>query len=220
VTSFPILTTQDNRQKIHLNIPEMYATVALIDPGYLTSFQDSTMIDPALNTICRAVEAMITVGSTPLTRAIAKESLSGMSHVLMDLLEDSLSDASLLPYNSVIAGIAVSQTGVSGLTGLSYSLAAHRRIPRGRAAGLLMIPYLRFVMQSKPALVDEIVEAMALRNLDDLKKGIDVLLGKKLAFTENEINLWADEACALHDISSNGIVIPTREEYLSILQNV
>lgn len=222
VTPFSMLTSHATNRKINLNSPTMYARLALLDSNYTLTVPYTVTVNTALDALSHAIEAMITVTSTPLIRAIARESLAGANQVLLGLREDDLSNIALrdvMMYDSVLAGIAVGQTRTSALHGLSYSLTVHRHIAHGRAVGLLMVPYLRFTRNKKPILVDQVIEAMGLRNLDDLEKGLKILLGEKDVFSEEEIQLWATEASALRNIK-NCIVPPTREDLIDILQAV
>lgn len=222
VTPFAMLTSHSTNRKINLNSPTMYARLALLDARYTMTVPYTVTVNTALDAIGHAMEAMLTVTSTPLIRSIARESMAGASHILLGLQEDETFDIALrsvMMYDSVTAGIAVGQTRTSSLHGLSYSLTVHRHIPHGRAVGLLMVPYLRFTAGKDPALVDEIISAMGLRSLDDLEKALNVLLGERERFTEEDIQLWSAEASTLHNIN-NSIVPPTREDIVGILRAV
>lgn len=221
VTPFSMLTSAASGRKINLNAPSMYARLALLDPRYTLTVPWNVSVNTALDAISHAVEASITVTSSPLIRAIARESLANAGAILAALGEDQvdLNIRRMMMYDSVLAGIAVGQTRTSAMHGISYSLTYHRHIPHGRAIGLLMVPYLRFTRRKKAPMVDGVVSAMGLRDLEDLEQKLSLLILNKERFSEEEITRWAGEAAALRNIG-NCVVPPTEEDILAILRQI
>lgn len=221
VTPFSMLTSIASGRKINLNASAMYARLALLDPKYTVTVPWNVSVNTALDAISHAVEASITVASSPLIRAVARESLANASAVLDALGEDQvdLNVRRMMMYDSVLAGIAVGQTRTSALHGISYSLTYHRHIPHGRAIGLLIVPYLRFTRSGRPPLVDAVISAMGLRDLDDLERKLSLLILNKERFSEEEILCWAKEASALRNIG-NCAVPPSEQDILEILRQI
>lgn len=222
VTPFAMLTSYAANRKINLHSSSMYANLALLDPRYTMTVPYIVTVNTMLDALSHAMESLLTVSGTPILRAIAKESLANAGAIIRGLLKDreiSLELRELMMYDSVTAGMVVGQTRTSILHGLSYSLTVHRHLAHGRAIGLLMIPCLKFNASKRPDLVKEITDAMGIDGLDELEKSLNMLLGEKESFTEDEIALWADEAATLHNVN-NSIVVPTRNDIVEILREV
>lgn len=221
VTPFSMLTSVASGRKINLNAPSMYARLALLDPRYTMTVPWNVSVNTALDAISHAVEASITMSSSPLIRVVARESLANAGAILAALEEDQvdLNIRQMMMYDSVLAGIAVGQTRTSAMHGISYSLTYHRHIPHGRAIGLLMVPYLRFTRRERPRMVDEAISAMGLRDLEDLEQKLSLLILNKEHFSEEEIVCWAKEAAGLRNVR-NCIVQPTEQDIRAILRQI
>lgn len=221
VTPFSMLTSVASGRKINLNSPAMYARLAFLDPRYTLTVPWSVSVNTALDAASHAVEACITVTGSPPVQAIARESLANAGAILTALGEDQvdISTRRMMMYDSVLAGIAVGQTRTSAMHGISYSLTYHRHIPHGRAIGLLMVPYLRFTRERRPLLVDAVISAMGLRDLEDLERKLSLLIVNKERFSNEEIECWAKEAAGLRNIG-NCLVPPTEQDILAILRQI
>jgi alcohol dehydrogenase class IV len=72
---------------------------------------------------------------------------------------------------------------------IGYPLTYYRNIDHGRANGLAMHAFLRFLENRNPK-VKEILEAMGIQSIDEFGTVMDNLLGTKETISDNEIKLF------------------------------
>lgn len=210
----PLLTFRgDSRELCLFSDPALFARLALLDYRYTAAIPWEAAVHGAFSTIACAIEAVLSAKSSRFIRAIAWESLSNTSAVLLALEEDLVDVGSrrMMMYDSVLAGIAIGQTQASGLRGISRLLTRDRGMPQGKAEGLLLVPYLRFIWRQKPHLIDMILHSMGFQNLDDFSKKAALLLSNKEVFSAAEIERWAVEAAALPDVANCVAVLSERD---------
>lgn len=201
----PLLTFRGGSGELCLfSDPALFARLALLDYRYTAAIPWEATAHGVFSTVACAIEAVLSGKSSKFIRAIAWESLSNTSAVLLALEEDLVDIGSrrMMMYDSVLAGIAISQTQASGLRGISRLLTRDRGMPQGKAEGLLLAPYLHFVWRQKPHLIDMILHSMGFQNLDDFSKKAALLLSNKEVFSAAEIERWAAEAAALPDVAN------------------
>lgn len=221
VTPFAILTSLAARRKINMNSPEMFSRVAFLDPRYTATVPYEVGVNTGIDAISHAMEGILSAGSSPLTEAIAIEALKSISKAIKKLANDSMDgDARWdMMYGCLLAGIAVGQTRTSALHGISYPMTYHRHMPHGRAIGLLLVPYLKFTVAGDSGLVEKMLDALDMKDLNELESVMNVMLGKKDKFSKEEIAKYAAEAARLRNIQ-NSRVPPAEVDIIRILEAI
>lgn len=128
----------------------------------------------------------------------------------------SLEDREQLLYASMLGGMVVAQTGTTMIHSLGYSLTIFRDIPHGRANGLLLAEYLRFLQPVVPAKVTSLLGALGLRTVDEFKAMNKELLGAPETLTSHEVEEFARAAIKTPNIA-NTLRQPSLEELKQIL---
>lgn len=195
VTPSLVMISTASAQSIHMKHDVLFPRLALLDYKYTTTVPWGITVNSALEAIGHAIEADMAAVS-PFVRAIARESLSNTGAVLTALSEDQVdvSIRQMMMYDSLLAGIAIGQTGASALHEIAHTLTRNRNIPYGRAVGLLIGPYLNFIRTQKSHLVSAVTAAMGLRDLDDFCQKISLLIIDKDHFSRQEIKEWVSGA--------------------------
>jgi len=222
-TPFAMLTSYELGRKINVNSNIIYPKIAFLDPRYTLTLPRQVTVNAGIDAISHAMEGMLTITSTPYVRAIAKEALSCFARCLIRLQKDDMDFESRerMMYGCALAGITVGQTRTSALHGISYPLGFYKHIPHGRAIGLLMLPYLRFIQDRNPTVVDPILEALRMQSLDELSLILKELVGSesKNFLSDDEIKSIAAEAANSRNIR-NSLVPPNQDDIIGILREI
>ncbi len=221
VTSFAILTNHLAKEKSNLNSPCLYARVAFLDATYTQTIPKGVVVNTSIDAMGHAVESMLTVKSNGLTDAIARESLKSISGCFQKLLDNErdFETCEKMMYGSVLAGIAVGQTRTSALHAMGYPMTYFKEIAHGRTVGLLMAPYFYFTQKKNPGLIADILGAMGLKSVDELKNILDRLLGEKDRLTKEEIEEYASAVIKRRNIQ-NCKVKPAKEDLIEIYSGI
>ncbi|NMA65233.1 MAG: iron-containing alcohol dehydrogenase [Clostridiaceae bacterium] len=216
VTQASVLTDHEKQTKISISSPLMFPRIAILDAKYMKNLSRDITINTAVDALTHAVEGMLSRRANPITDAIASESISMISSCFEGLLSFNLSekDRQNLLYASTLAGMVITNTGTAAVHSMGYSLTYYKNIDHGRANGLLIVEYLRF-MEGHSAKIKQILTCMGMKNLDELKNILDKLLGKKEPITIEEINKFTEKAILAKNIK-NSVPNPEKEDVFNI----
>jgi len=90
--------------------------------------------------------------------------------------------------------MVIANTGTVIVHALGYSLTYFKHIDHGRANGLLLGAYLRFVCRKNSALAAKIFAAAGMTGVDEFCAALDALLGPRERLTAAEIEAYAEKA--------------------------
>jgi alcohol dehydrogenase class IV len=189
VTQYAILTNDRIESKSSISWEGVFPAIAFLDGAYTASLPHRVAVNTALDALSHAVEGYLAVKSDPWSRALAYEALRIFGRALPRLADgagdDSLRDELLLAAN--MAGAVIAQTATTIVHAMGYSLTYFKDIDHGRANGLLLGTYLRFIAEAKPEGVREVTAALGFSRLDGLEYLLDSLLGEREAISPEEI---------------------------------
>ena len=218
VTQYSILTNDAAETKTSIATPLIFPKVAYIDAKYMAGLPATTTINTAIDALSHAVEGMLSVRASIVSDALAKESIRLFAECAPALAESSVQGwtgfseetRDNLAQCALLAGMVIAQTGTTAVHAMGYSLTYFKDIDHGRANGLLLPEYLKFVEQKKPRLVAEILAAMYMDKVDAFKILLERLLGSKETITQEEIVVFSEKAMKTGNIA-NSTVKPTQE---------
>lgn len=221
VTQYSILTNDEAETKTTVASPIMFPTVALLDGKYMQNLSKNTTINTAIDAFSHAVEGYLTKKANNITKIFSLEAIKIISSMFGKLKDFNLTkeDRDKLLYASTIAGIVIAHTGTIAVHLMGYSLTYYHEIDHGRANGLLLPRFLKFINKSRPDLITELLEAMGLDSLDELQEIFDELFGEKEKITEEEIKHYAAKAVKVPKIV-NCISVPSEEDLIEIMNDV
>jgi alcohol dehydrogenase class IV len=125
----------------------------------------------------------------------------------------------LLLWASALAGIVIAHTGTTAVHSMGYSLTYFKNIDHGRANGLLLAEFLRFVQKSRPGKISFLLKALNLRSLDQFAQILNGMLGAREDITHAELTEYASIAVRAKNIG-NCVVVPTERDLLDIYETV
>ncbi len=225
VTPYAILTNTAGQTKTSIASPAAFAKLALLDAKYMKNLSVETTINTAIDALSHAIEGMLSVRATRVSDGIAVQSIQTVMQGLVTLSPDYNKPASEIPaqvremllYGSMLAGVVISHTGTTAVHSMGYALTYFKNVDHGRANGLLLPSFLRFVMKKEPSVVKQILSAMSLSSLDDLEALFLRLLGERERITVQDIEKYAGIAIKAKNIL-NSKVVPEREDLIRMYE--
>ena len=224
VTPYAILTNDKRQTKTSIASPILFPRIGFLDARYTRSLPMDITINTALDALSHAIEGMLTVRATFVSNSIAVESIARISpclrslspgralsetgHLSMDIREKLL-------FGSMLAGVVITHTGTTAVHSMGYGLTYFKNVDHGRANGLLLPSYLRFVAKQEPEAVKRILTAMGVDTMDELEAIFLRLLGEREKITAKELERYAAIAIQAKNVA-NSIVAPSREDMENI----
>jgi len=147
VTSFSTVWDRQEKQKFSLDNDQLFPRYALLDPCLTLTLPYRETLYGALDTVSHALESLWNRKRTPVSQALAVQSLRHVNDSLKDVLEDpdNLDKRAQMQYGSMLAGLAINQTRTAIAHSISYPLTTHFDVPHGLACGFSLSPILKFV---------------------------------------------------------------------------
>lgn len=220
VTSASVLTHHKQKTKIGISSPVLFPDVAFLDAKYMDDLPRDVTVYTVIDALSHSVEGMLSVRANPLTDALASVSIRMIASCFEALKKFDLSrkDRENLLYASTLAGMVISSTGTVAVHAMGYSLTYFKNMDHGRANGVLLAEFLRFIEEHLPDKVEQILSYMGMKNVDEFKDLLDELLGLKEEITLDEINMYTEITMPKHNIK-NTIVEPKKEDIFNIYKS-
>jgi alcohol dehydrogenase class IV len=190
VPPYAILTDHAIQSKVSLATPAIFPKLALLDAKYTLTLGAATTVNTAIDALSHALEGMLSVKRNALTDILAAEALrliSALFPQLGDVPALTLAEREQLLYASTLAGAVIANTGTTGIHSMGYSLTYFRNVDHGRANGLVMAEYLRFIEKSRADLVARVLAATNIDSVDAFATVLAGLLGAREDISEEEI---------------------------------
>ncbi len=189
VTPYSILTDAERQTKRSFSHPDIFPKAAFLDARYTESLPWPVTVNTAVDALSHAVEGYMSRRGNLLSDQLALEAVRYFGKTIRALKEDvlTLEHREELLYASLLGGMVIAQTGTTMVHSLGYSLTFFRNIPHGRANGLLLTEYLRFLQPVAPEKVSAILKALVLKSIDECGLIMQTLLGVEDALTEKEL---------------------------------
>ena len=223
VTQYAILSNDAVQSKSSLASSLLFPRIAFLDARYLLGLNRNTLINTALDALSHAVEGMLGVRASTFTDAAAERGLGAFADCLPALRAGCI-DAPAVREELLVAatldGMVIANTGTIVVHAMGYSLTYFKNLDHGRANGLLLGAYLRFVRRKERDAgtnrVGRILSALGMENLDEFEAAIDGLLGEREKLTAAEIEQYAKTAIRAKHIA-NGDVKPDEADLREVL---
>lgn len=224
VTPYSILTNDIKQTKTSISSPILFPKLAYLDARYTKSLPMVTTINTALDALSHSIEGMLTVRSGTVSNALAVESISKITHCLISLSPSlsvdmnnklSIDIREKLLYASMLAGVVIAHTGTTAVHSMGYCLTYFKNVDHGRANGLILPSFLRFVARHDNETVKKVLTAMGVTSLDELEAIFLRLLGDRERITEKELERYTAIAFQAKNVA-NSKVKPTKEDIENI----
>lgn len=226
VTPYAILTNDEQETKTSLSSPMIFPKYAFLDEQYMMGLSVENTINTTIDALSHAVEGMISIKHSPISDAMAEKSIAMILSVYpaMQKAKDTNSLDSLtkdvrqtMLYASAYAGMVIAQTGTTSVHAMGYSLTYYHHVDHGRANGLLLGPFMKFVEKTEPGRIQAILEAMSLPSCDAFIDRTMALLGETEQITETELMAYSEKASKAGHIH-NSKFEPTRDDLKAVFE--
>jgi len=189
VTPYSVLVDTERQSKRSFGHPDIFPKAAFLDARYTNSLPWQVTINTALDALSHSLEGYVSMKASILSDSLALESMRCFGKTIPSLTSRSLDlqDREQLLYTSMLGGMVIAQTGTTMVHSLGYPLTIFRDIPHGRANGVLLAEYLRFIQPVIPEKVESVLSALGLQTIDECKTLFRELLGGPEILTAKEI---------------------------------
>ncbi len=210
VTPYSILTYKKISNKRSIGSDSIFPKAAFLDPVYTNSLSAEITVNTAVDALSHAIEGYLSIRATEVITPYALESIRLIGECISELKEINVKDEvrEKLLYASMLAGIVIAHTGTTAVHAMGYPLTYHRNIDHGRANGLVLSHYLKFLEPSTEK-VRHIIETAGMKSVDDFGKVLDKLFGEKEILSESEIEEFTKTAMSAKNIKNT---LPQPEE--------
>ncbi|MEM4005162.1 MAG: iron-containing alcohol dehydrogenase, partial [Desulfurococcaceae archaeon] len=192
--------------------PKLFASSAIVDPLLTVSLPKKLTVITAMDALSHAIEAMMSIDSTPLTDSIAKEAIRLIWRFLRIAYKDgqNLKARSGLSLAATLAGIAFSNAGLCAGHAIAYTFASDYKLPHGLSCGIAL-PYV--MAYNLPACVEKFVAVAEIMGKDIEGKDPKVVAHEAIM---EIINLMksVELPTSLKEVGASGERIPIYAEVL------
>lgn len=142
VTPYAVITEIKNSEhtKRVIASPYLCPEEAILDPELTLPLPVSLTSDTGVDALSHAIESYISKKASFLSEAIALEAVKLIGQYLPVAVKSpqDIEARSHMMYASLLAGVAITQTGATLLHGMGYRLTSDFGIPHGKANGVLL----------------------------------------------------------------------------------
>lgn len=188
--------------------PLLMADVALVDPELTYTLPPHITAATGVDALTHALEAYISIHSTPLTDGLAIQAIKSISGSIRTAVwngKDELARQQM-SWGSLIAGLSFYNAGVSGVHALAYPLGGLYHLPHG-VCNAVMLPYVfdyiwPSCMEKVATIADALgVETGHLSTRDAAIAGVkamrDIILDTGIPLTLKELGIKEEDLEAL-----------------------
>ncbi len=192
VTPYSVLTLPDKQTKQGFSHPEIFPKLALLDPQYMESLDETITKDTAVDALSHLIEAYLSRRKSGASDLLAESGLKLWGRSIVDLRANVFSSGlrNGLLVASTLGGMAIAHTGTTIVHALGYPLTYFHDIPHGRANGLVLAEYLKYNYKHAKSRVEKIFKLLNLRDINDFDLLLKVLLPTELKLSEEQINSY------------------------------
>ena len=149
--------------------PLLFPRLALVDPRLTLSLPRTVTRDSGTDALCHAIESYTSRRSQVFSGMLALEAIRILATCLPRVLEhpENVGLRSRCSYASVLAGMAIAQTGTTLIHGMGYKLTSHLGLSHGKANGILLPWVSEFNLEEAPAEYALLAESLG-ENVEDL----------------------------------------------------
>ncbi|NIM44684.1 MAG: iron-containing alcohol dehydrogenase [Nitrososphaeria archaeon] len=143
VSRYAVVSLSAEELKTSVVDPKLLADVAIVDPTATVTMPPKTTAGSGMDALSHAVEAMMSLESSPLTDAVALEAIERIAKNLRAAYfqRENLEARYNMSLAAMMAGLALENAGTCGGHAASNAYGTKYRIPHGVACGIAL-PYL------------------------------------------------------------------------------
>ncbi|MBR3196064.1 MAG: iron-containing alcohol dehydrogenase [Clostridia bacterium] len=219
ITFYSVLLLEDRNFKKSFGDIAMAPVMAMLDPLYTASMPIKVTIDTAVDALCHCIEGYLSKANNYMCGLFTREGfrLFADCYEALRTGELTLEHREKLMMAALYGGFSINLSRTLAVHSMGYALTVDKNLPHGRANGLVLAEYVRFIHESLPEKVDEIIGLCGCPNIDDFKDYIAALLQDKTTFTPEDIDRYV-AASAKESIGRKNPVDMTEDDVRKILE--
>lgn len=194
VTEYSVLTNDETRMKGGFKSNLIFPRYSFLDPRYTLTMSMELTIATGLDALSHSVESILSTRSSEMSEIFALRANELIFQNLPKVLKnpDDLECRSKMLFASMLAGMAIAQTGTTIIHALGYPLSTFKNLKHGLANSVLMIPTLRRIEKSHPNRVVKAITPM--KDVDDFEIFLKDMLSNlnlRMNLKREEMEEWA-----------------------------
>ncbi len=169
VTSNAVLTFKDEKNKKSIRGKGLFPRVAILDPELTLTMPPILTAHTGLDALTQAMEALVSVSSTPITDALCLHAIHLINGNLMRASKKGkdLEARTNMLWASLITGLAFSNARLGAVHGIVHPLGAMFGIPHGLGCGILLPEVIRLNMSVAKEKYTQAAAKLNLKNPQD-----------------------------------------------------
>ncbi|SHJ93568.1 alcohol dehydrogenase [Clostridium amylolyticum] len=191
VTQYSIVT--DNAAKTKKNLGQsVFADIAFLDAKYMENMPYDVTVSTAVDAFSHLAEAYLNTNANLLSDTYAERGIRLFAQCLKALINENINYEirEKLLWVSTLGGMAIAQVGTSLPHGMGYPLTYFKGVPHGKANCVLYREYFK-IFKDKTK-VNNIIDMLNLKSIDELGDILDNLLKVKVNISEEEIKEYTE----------------------------
>lgn len=205
VTPYAVFTDREQASKGALAHPGIFPRIALVDPEMTYSMPRAVVIDTGLDALSHALEAYLSLDSSPLSDLYALEGVRiGLEHLpgAAGKREESMER---MAYASLLGGVAIAHASTILLHIMGYPLTVFHGVSHGRANAALLPVFMDFMRRQagtaeKMGVLDGLFETVGGVEAYVQNLGVSTRL-ESYGVTEDEIEVFVEKVIVKGDVA-------------------
>lgn len=176
-TQYSILTLHKQRTKKSIS-HQIFPALALLDAKYLKTMSRSGLVNTCVDALAHLVESYLNANSNDLNRIYSIQGLCAWAKFKDDLKNNTVTekDYECMLHASMIAGMAIAQTGTSLPHGMSYTLTYEMGVAHGKAVGMFLGGYVELYRDKAAA--NQVLQLLGFADASAFRTYLKELLGE------------------------------------------
>ena len=219
------IVTGSSGEEIICDTVPVYASLALIDPGYSLTVPMSVFVSSVFEQLGDIIEIYTSKSETArFMKPIVRDCLLNLYVIFSAIGEDQVDNSvrELKIHTGIQTGIVVTQTGISAFYELAYQVSSILHISHGEAVNLLLIPYLQLIKNKQPDLANSLINTYGVADLNKLEAFFaDTHLSPRhiRRLSQLEMETLSDKVASSKRIH-NSLIVPSKKEIAHILEQI
>jgi alcohol dehydrogenase class IV len=204
VTPFAVFTDKENENKEGYAHEKIFPILSIIDPELTYSMPEPVIANTGIDVLTHAIESYLSTESFLLNDQLALHAIEIALQNLEPACRKEKEAMNRMAYASMAAGIAITHGGTILLHIMGYPLTVYHQVPHGRASGILLPEFMRFMgeksfVKDKVKLIEDLFQGKG--GIEAFVNGIGI--STKLSdygVKESELDLFARKTIVKGDI--------------------
>lgn len=162
VTKYTVITETKNNVKMLIGSPYIIPDVSVVDPLLTITSPPKLTATTGLDAFCHAIEAFVSKKAQPLTDIVALEAIRLISENLRKAWSngEDMEARSNMALAAMLAGLAINNSSVTLIHGMSRPLGACFNLPHGLSNAVLLPVWAEFTYIATPEKFSQVAIAM------------------------------------------------------------